>query len=220
MFDRILWVLFRRYICRFKWEGFYASWKSYVINSEFSEYNSLHGYSRVISSRIGRFTYVAGASITNASVGNFCSIGPDVVIGGLGRHPVDWLSTHPIFYSTGKQVRLSLVSENKFEEYKPVKIGNDVWIGARVIVLEGVNIGDGVIIAAGAVVTKDVPPYAIVGGVPAKIIRYRFNQEDILTLQKLAWWNYDLEKLSKITGLMRQKEPRMLEEVISNGISL
>lgn len=63
-------------------------------------------------------------------------------------------------------------------------------------------------------------PYAIVGGVPAKIIRYRFNQEDILTLQKQAWWNYDLEKLSKITAIMRQKEPRMLEDVISNGISL
>ena len=74
-----------------------------------------------------------------------------------------------------------------------IEIGNDVWIGSRATILEGVNIGDGVVVAAGAVVTKDVPPYAIVGGVPARIIRYRFDEETIQNLLKMKWWEKDQE---------------------------
>ena len=78
-----------------------------------------------------------------------------------------------------KQAQISFTDKSYFEELKPIKIGNDVWIGANAVILDGVAIGDGAIIGAGAVVNKDVPPYAIVGGVPAKIIRYRFSDEQI-----------------------------------------
>ena len=82
--------------------------------------------------------------------------------------------------------------ERRFEEFKAqIEIGNDVWIGDSAIIMDGVKIGDGSIIAAGAVVTKDVPPYAIVGGVPAKIIRYRFDEDDINFLLELSWWEKD-----------------------------
>ncbi len=78
-----------------------------------------------------------------------------------------------------------------------LKIGNDVWIGANVLILDGVTIGNGAIIAAGAVVTKDVPPYAVVGGVPAKIIKYRFNKEEIDFLEQLKWWEKDEKWLTE-----------------------
>jgi acetyltransferase-like isoleucine patch superfamily enzyme len=105
------------------------------------------------------------------------------------------VSTHPIFYSTKAQAGITFADRDYFEERKPIKIGNDVFIGANVIVLDGVTIGDGAIIAAGAVVTKNVPPYSIYGGVPAKLIRYRFEQETIDFLVNFQWWNKDREWL-------------------------
>lgn len=127
--------------------------------------------------------------------GRFCSIGRDVHC-IYGKHPArDFVSTHPAFFS--KEAKpLSFVSHSTYDDRFPVTeegysiiIGNDVWIGDRVSIMEGVRIGDGAIIAAGAVVTKDVEPYTIVGGVPAKMIRKRFSEEQILKLQDLQWWN-------------------------------
>ena len=88
-------------------------------------------------------------------------------------------------------------SNYDFAEYRPITIGNDVWIGARAMVMDGVEVGDGAIVAANAVVTKDVPPYAIVGGVPAKVIRYRFAPEKIEALQLLQWWSWPLEEICR-----------------------
>ncbi len=115
-----------------------------------------------------------------------------------GNHPTKrFVSVHPAFYSTLKQCGFTYVSENKYSEYRwidpenriTVMVGNDVWIGTGVRIMEGVKIGDGAIVAAGSVVTKDVEPYSIVGGVPAKHIRYRFSEEQIKKLMKLCWWN-------------------------------
>lgn len=87
--------------------------------------------------------------------------------------------------------------DSSFEDYKPIIIGNDVWIGARVVILDGVKVGDGAVIATGAIVTKDVPPYAIVGGVPAKIIKYRASEEQIREYADSEWWNLSPQEAYK-----------------------
>lgn len=147
----------------------------------------------------GAFSSVDGVAqtgvIRNVSVGRYVSIGRHVEI-GLTDHPTTWLSSTARQYNahylgwercTGKSV-----ATRGHEISRPVFIGNDVWIGDRAIVMGGVKIGDGAVVAAGAVVTKDVPPYAIVGGVPARVIKFRFDDATIRALQDLAWWRYDI----------------------------
>jgi virginiamycin A acetyltransferase len=124
----------------------------------------------------------------------YTSISSDVKI-GLIAHPTDFISTSPIFYAK----RRGWVKNNLFQEDKKgfTKIGNDVLISANTMILAGVNIGNGAIIGAGSFVNKDVPPYAIVAGIPAKIIRYRFTENQIKKLEDLKWWNLTKEKLQK-----------------------
>ena len=153
---------------------------------------------RIYDAQVGDYTYIArNAMINSTTVGRFCSIGPNFVC-GKGTHPTDKLSTAPMFYSLGCQNGMTLVRECKLDEMRPVEIGNDVFIGANVVVFNGVKIGDGAIVAAGAVVTKDVPPYAIVGGVPAKVIRMRFSDDCVASLKRIQWWNFPDERLQEI----------------------
>lgn len=142
-----------------------------------------------------------------SSVGNFCSFatGADVVT----NHSIDYVSTHPFIYydksvcqcfdeyKSHKEDRWYVdIGENKKPKAKrikvnKVKIGNDVWLGKNVLITTSVSyIGNGAIAAAGAVITKDVPDYAIVGGVPAQVIRYRYNQNQIQALNRISWWNW------------------------------
>ncbi len=157
--------------------------------------------------KLGSYSYIAANSaIRNTEIGKFCSIGPNCCA-GLGIHPVDRVSTSPAFYSTLKQCGRSFVTEDSVEEYRSIVIGNDVFIGVNVTLLDGVKVGNGAVIAAGAVVTKDVPPYAVVGGVPAKVISYRFDQDTVTRLQASAWWDLEEEKLTEIAPYMNRPEP-------------
>ena len=132
------------------------------------------------------YSYFAkNAQVANTTIGKFCSIGPNFCC-GLGIHPTDGISTHPMFY------------RGNIAEYKPVTIGNDVFIGANVTVLDGVAIGDGAVIGAGAVVSKDIPPYAIAVGCPIEIKKYRLSEKQIAAMQRIQWWNWDEEKLGDI----------------------
>lgn len=149
----------------------------------------------ISDTRIGDYTYIARNShISMTVIGKFCSIGPNFVC-GWGIHPTNGLSTHPMFYSTLRQNGMTLSFSDKVVERKPILIGNDVFIGANVTILDGVTIGDGAIIGAGAVVSKDIPSYAVAVGCPIRIIRYRFGKEQIDSLKKIEWWNFEKERL-------------------------
>ena len=158
-------------------------------NSKICKTSKIYPFSRVTNSNIGSYSYVSYFSqINNSTIGNYCSISKRFSA-GLGFHPTDFISTSPVFYSPKNPLFKSIVKEKKIDDFKPVSIGSDVWIGANVVVLDGVKIGHGSIIGANSVVTKNVEPYSIIGGVPAKLIRKRFSEEEIEFLLKLQWWN-------------------------------
>lgn len=156
---------------------------------------------------LSSYSYISYNSlIQHTRIGKFCSIANEVEI-GLGRHPIDALSTSPLFYRVRNPLQIKVVDkESPFVDYLPVEIGHDVWIGSRAIVLDGIRIGNGAIIAAGAVVTKDVPAYAIVAGVPAKIVRFRFSQQAIAKLSEIEWWNMELSDIRRIYNQWQIKE--------------
>jgi len=132
-------------------------------------------------------------------IGKFCSIAMNVQIFLGGEHRTDWISTYPFPERFGS---ITPVEGHPFSK-GDVCIGNDVWIAEGVKIMSGVNIGDGAVLGAGAVVAHDVPPYAIVVGNPAKIVRYRFNDEDISKLLSICWWNWPIEKiLTHVDSLM------------------
>ena len=142
-----------------------------------------------------------GQYIENASVGRYCSIGMNAQI-GLVSHPLTWLSTSWVqyvprpFHWNGFMPRR--VATRPFLAPAKTVVGNDVWIGADAQIMAGVSVGDGAVVAAGAVVTKDVPPYAVVGGVPARVIRYRFPPETVEKLTALRWWRFSLGDLGDV----------------------
>lgn len=166
----------------------------WVLNSSFGIYNTINNNVVLNNVELGDYTYISkDSNINYTSIGKYCSFAGNVKC-GLGLHPSkNFVSTHPIFFSTLKQSQITFADKNYFNEYTKTKIGNDVWVGENVIIIGGISIGDGAIIAAGAVVSKDVPPYSIVGGVPAKIIKYRFEKEEIEFLLKFKWWDLDNE---------------------------
>lgn len=150
--------------------------------------------------RLGRFTYFGGGCrVIDANIGRYCSIGREVTI-NLRDHPMTWLSTHPFQYNGTRHfedreeyhalkgpLRIDkAVAENR------VRIGNDVWIGDRVMIKRGIKIGDGAILAAGSMITHDVEPYMIVGGAPARVIRPRFEENLVRRMLRLRWWRWDL----------------------------
>ena len=164
---------------------------------------------------IGAHTYIAAnTDIENAEIGKFCSIADHCRI-GMSGHSLQYISTSPIFTQKRNALQERWIEEDIFEhksEEERVVLGNDVWVGSHVLINGGVHVGNGACIAAGAVVVKDIPPYAIVGGVPAKIIRYRFSQEVINKLEDIQWWNLSEEELKQHIHLF-QKENISSEEL-------
>lgn len=158
------------------------------------------------NSKIGKHSYIVGGNVSNSVVGAFCSIAKGAYVGGLGRHPLNMVSTHPIFYSVNRQSGSTFVENNLYDEHRTTVLGNDVWVGVGAIILDGIKVGDGAVIAAGAVVTKDVPNYAVVGGVPAKIIKFRFSREEIDQLNYIKWWDFEDRDLRDLNKAMIEKD--------------
>jgi acetyltransferase-like isoleucine patch superfamily enzyme len=152
---------------------------------------------------IGDYSYVnRGSVIGSGTIGKFCSIAYYCQI-GLYEHPLSFLSTSPHTY--GEQNFFGVPRPwNEFQH--PPSIGNDVWIGSGAQVLQGLSIGDGAVVAAGAVVTKDVPPYAVVGGVPARIIRYRFDVARRKELLRLKWWDTPVTDMKRLMEMFSAGE--------------
>lgn len=166
-----------------------------LFNCSLGDHVTLQRDASVVDAHVGRYSYIGRQARLNlVTVGSFSSIGPDT-LAGLGEHPVEFGSTSPAFYSTRRQCGATFASADAFPERRPIVIGHDVWLGARVVVRDGVTIGHGAIVAAGAVVTHDVTPYTIVGGTPAKLIRPRFDEPSVARLLALAWWSWPDHRL-------------------------
>jgi acetyltransferase-like isoleucine patch superfamily enzyme len=167
-----------------------------LANSTIGEFCSVGKDCYVFNTHIGDFTYLSQrVTIMNCTIGKFCSIAQGVNA-CLGTHPSSkFVSTHPAFFSLSKQNGMTFSDKNYFEEMGKTKIGNDVWIGVNAIIMDNITIGNGAIIGAGAVVTKDIPPYAIAAGTPAKIVRYRFTEDEIAFLETFKWWDKDYDWL-------------------------
>jgi virginiamycin A acetyltransferase len=170
--------------------------------------------------RLGSIGYMSYSYSTAANwrTGAFCSIAKDVSLMGA-RHPMKRATTHPMSYGPYYEwaarelgAEIYMPRETFKTNSRPVKIGNDVWIGSDALISGGVTIGNGAVIAARAVVTKDVPPYAIVGGIPAKVLKYRFQPALIDRLEALGWWNYPLDALAQFQVYKTRKFCRALEE--------
>lgn len=180
-----------------------------VINSNIDKTSVVGINCNVVGVRMSRYSYFGNdCQIVNAEIGAFCSISDHVFIGGA-EHPLDWVSTSPVFQNTRHSGPSKRFAKFDLPKSKKTIIGNDVWIGHGVTVKQGVVIGNGAVIGSNALVTKNVPPYAIVGGVPAKTIKFRFLQEVIDRLEEVQWWNLPDEKITKVVDLFHIKNPSL-----------
>jgi len=188
--------------------------ESILIESLIEDRVSINRRNYVLRSSVGRMSYTGiGTSIRSARVGRFCSISWNVSIGG-GDHYFDRATTSPLW-------RLNMMNQDKidhssnkvlqerFDELPACIVGNDVWIATNPVILRDIKIGNGAIIGANAVVRKDVEPYTIVAGVPAKVVRKRFEDEIAIALDDLQWWDWPIEEIYKDADLIYSKKVDM-----------
>jgi acetyltransferase-like isoleucine patch superfamily enzyme len=169
-----------------------------IVNSGsiLGKYSVIFGNVTIVDSNLGSYSYVQSKStIFNADIDSFCSIASDVVI-GLASHPTTMVSTSPVFYDNQQPLPRFFTKHRLFTQNLPrTIIGPDVWIGHRALVKAGVKIGVGAVIGAGAIVTKDIPPYTIAAGNPCRPIRQRFSEDISMRLMKSNWWELDDSEL-------------------------
>lgn len=179
---------------------------SRITSSNLEKLNRVDRNTLIYHSSIGAFSYFGTRNVVmHTEIGKFCSISWNVTI-GPANHDYSRMTSHDFLYNDYYGINDGKKVYNRFKE-KTI-IGNDVWIGTNAIVLNGVKVGNGAVIGANTVVTKDVPPYAIVAGNPGKIIKYRFEKEIISQLEKIKWWNWSLEKIKENFNII-SKTPTM-----------
>ena len=172
---------------------------SYVDNQSFiNKKVQINRFCIIRKTTIDAYSYISrSCCLNNVEIGKFCSIAKNVNV-GLAIHPINFISTSPIFFSPKNATGIKWTKDKSFEDNpKKTIIGNDVWIGSNVTIMGGLNIGNGAIIGANALVTKDIKPYSIVGGVPAILIRKRFEDKIIKKLLDIEWWNLKEENIKE-----------------------
>lgn len=168
-----------------------------IKNSNIDKSAKIGSGSQLVNTTMGKYSYCGyDCMLINVVIGSYCSLASKIEIGGA-RHPIEWVSTSPVFNDSNAIIKYKY-SIHHYDENRITTIGNDVWIGSGVIIKEGVKIGNGSIVAMGSIVTKDIPPYEIWGGNPAKFIRKRFSDEIIAELQNIEWWDFSEEKLKQL----------------------
>lgn len=187
---------------------------SAIKNSFIHKTSKVESGSNIINVQMGRYSFCGyDCEIVNCEIGSFCSIANNVSIGGA-MHPMHWVSMSPVFYKGRDSVKEKF-SEHEREVNKKTVIGHDVWIGKNALIKQGVNIGTGAVIGMGSVVTKDVVPYSIVAGNPAREIRKRFDDKTISRLLVTEWWEYSSEKLRAVADKFTQPEEFL--DIIERG---
>ena len=183
-----------------------------VINSKIDPTSHVDSATEFHNSEMGKYSYVGyDSQVFNTQIGSFCSIGDFFLCGGC-NHPSNWVSTSSAFYGVKNNGNSKHFASFETPDTPRTVIGNDVWCGVRVIVKAGVNIGTGAIIGAGSVVTHDVPPYAVVAGVPARVIRYRFDDDLINRLLESKWWELSDKQIKSIAPYLKQPEDFLLKK--------
>lgn len=183
-----------------------------IVNSRIHSASKIESGSLIVNLKLDKHSFCGyDCEIINCEIGKYCSIASHVFIGGA-EHPISWVGTSPVFYKGKDSIRLKL-SEYERPENKITYVGHDVWIGYRACIKAGVRIGNGAVIGMGAVVTKDVPDYAIVVGNPARIVKYRFDENTIQLLNESKWWEKE-ERILKYAAKY-VKEPRLFIKAIN-----
>jgi acetyltransferase-like isoleucine patch superfamily enzyme len=166
-----------------------------IIKSKIDETARVSSASHIVNSILGKYSYIGNScTIVSTQIGSFCSIADNCIIGGAS-HPIEWVSSSPVFHE-GKNIMRNNFSTHKYQTVKNTIIGNDVWIGNNCLIKSGITIRDGAVIGMGSVVTKNVGPYEVWAGNPAKLIRKRFSDEQIEKLLSSGWWKWDDIRIS------------------------
>lgn len=177
-----------------------------LLNCQLERPSKIGEQSTAINMKMGHYSYCGYyCTLLNCEIGRFCSISDCVSI-GLAKHPMNWVSTSPAFYRGKDSIPKDLAVLDFCPDAPKTVIGHDVWIGGGAFIKGGVAIGTGAIIGMGSVVTKDVPPYTIVAGNPAREIRLRFPLELVRRLEDSNWWDMEPTKLKKYAHLMNNPE--------------
>lgn len=186
-------------------EGTYYS-AYYQGGKKFEEFNVRYLYGREEDKELATLLWEPD----KLKIGKYCSIASGAVflLGGNHTHRMDWVTVYP-FKGTSKKA---------YESKGDTVVGNDVWIGMEAMVMPGVKIGDGAVVAARSVVTKDIPPYTVVGGNPAKVIKERYTPEEVSILQRVSWWNWKEEDIERGMEILQSRDLKKLEKFYENEI--